>query len=154
MARIYPITCDDAIRQIVAAAGKLGVMELNSTSDQIRLFLNAATGQIQVGGPAFYDDIASASEMLALTLGNVSDVQGKKSVFPLDFCYRTDTGSFWMCVSNRGQTLADWREFAGGSQAAEDTIDGMTPAHELTDIIDGGGPADEFTEIIDGNDPV
>jgi hypothetical protein len=140
MARIVPLTGTDENRQLVAAAGLLRSMEVHTTDDQKRLFLENR----HIGGPVNHGEVDSELEMLALTTGS------QYSVFPSDICYRTDTLSFWICWSNRGELGSDWREFSVGSAGVTE-VDGGTAVDEFTDLLDGGDAGDEFTDIVDGD---
>lgn len=137
--RVVPLTCEDVYRLACEALDLIKTNELHTTSDHHRIFMDGFHA-----GPAWHGIVSDAVAMI--NLRNTSS----RSVHPIDFCYRTDTGSTWMCITRRGQEVVDWLEITGGSTGA-DIIDGLNAAANLTDIVDGGSAADEYTTIVSGN---
>lgn len=142
--RTVPLTCDDAFRIAAENAGKILPNELHTTSDQKRAFVEGVVISNVIHLPGV--GVADGVEMLNLTL------TASRGVFPGDLVKRQDTGTYWVCLSNRGEVIEDWDELTGTSTSTiDDIIDGKTAADELTDEIDGGDAGDEFTDEVDGN---
>lgn len=137
--RVQPLTGPDAARRLVAAAGLIKPSEVHSTNDQFRLFL-----QNYHVAPVHHSDVASEAAMYAL---NTSESRG---CWPADTCYRTDTGTLWLCIGNNGEASADWLEISAGGSSSN-IVDGGDEDTEETSIIDGGAYDDEFVDEIDGD---
>jgi hypothetical protein len=76
-----------------------------------------------------------------------------RGVFPMDECFREDTGTVWKCIGNRGEDLDDWLDMGVGvGIASESIIDGGPFGSSIPDDIDGGAFGDSLTDEIDGND--
>ena len=144
--RVIPLTCEDIYRIACENLGKIIENELHTTSDQHRIFMDGYHA-----GPVWHGTVTNEEAMLELTLP-VEDGGSIRGVFPLDWCYNASTGSFWMCITNRGETIEDWREFPAGT-ASEDIVDGLHALDELEVVLDGGNADSEFDDIVDGNDP-
>lgn len=119
-------------RALTLAAGYFTANEAYATTDQRRLFLG---GSVLVG-PVRHADVANEAAMLAL---NASDSRG---CFPMDEVRRTDTGTTWTCISNRGADLSDWEEHAssGGvsiNQRWEPAANGNPSSPEIYFDING-----------------
>lgn len=140
--RVLPLTGTDLERLATEAANELLEGELHATLDQNRVFY-----QGYHVGPVWHGLVADAAEMLTLT------VEAERGVFPMDKCYRSDRGSVWMCITNRGEALEDWLELSSGSGGSEDIVDGGDTT-ELTDVLDGGDASNEPAVEIDGNPPI
>jgi len=89
------------MRQASTAARKVG--ELNSTTDQERLFLRNV-----IVAPVFHGAVADEDAMTGLT-------SAARGCWPGDTCMRTDTASLWVCLTNNGQDVSDWWQLGGGS---------------------------------------
>jgi len=126
--RVVPLSGTDASRVAVLTAfpDKLQAGEVHSTSDQNRLFLNnKIVASLWLG---------SASDEAAMLAKNTSFTYG---CFPGDFVNRIDTGTVWICVSNRGEDLSDWFEFPRGAvsfAAGDVTYDHTTSGLSATDV--------------------
>lgn len=111
MARITPTSGTDADRLIDLHIGSvIGADELTQTRDQERLFLKGR----EIVAPVHHGDVASEAAMLAL------NTTSSRGCHRGDKCKRTDlygaAGALCECISNRGESLSDWRiERLGGT---------------------------------------
>lgn len=112
--RIIPLTGSDGTRIAFAASGRLLPHEIHTT-DKSRLFMeNVLISSVWLG------TVANQAAMLA------QDSTHPRGCWPADMCYRTDTTSTWVCISNRGALLTDWQEIAGGGGGGVYTADETT----------------------------
>lgn len=125
MSRVRPLTGSDTSRRIIAAAGLLQRMEIHSTNDQLRLFLE----NTYVGGSVFHDEVATGADMLLL------NATTERGVFPGDICRRDDTGSLFLCIANRGEASSDWIDM---SAAGDFLVGGFFDETAYADIFSGG----------------
>lgn len=127
-------------RVATLAAGYFTANEIYATTDEKRVFLD---GSLLVG-PVRHADVINEAAMLALNATN------SRGCFPCDFVKRTDTGTMWMCITNRGALLTDWFEFSSADlEAASISYDNSVSAllatnvqaaiDELKVAVDGGG---------------
>lgn len=110
--RIVPLSGTDRARQVFDLAGKFLPNEIHSTN-QRRVFI-----QNVLIGPVWHGVVADETAMRALDTTATT-----RGCFPGDWCKRTDTGSLWLCITNRGELLADWVEVSGGGGGGGVTID-------------------------------
>lgn len=97
--RHVPVSGTEAKR--APRAAKILANEIHTTSDQRRLFMQ----NVLLSGGVWHGEVADEAAMLAL------DSSSSRGCWPLDMCERADTETLWVCVSNRGGLLTDWREF-------------------------------------------
>ena len=100
-----PLTGTDFLRLLTTAL--ILPNELHTTKDQRRVFLE----NVHVA-PVWHGTVADESAMIAL------NVTSERGCFPMDNCYRADTSSVWVCMTNRGAEPADWRNTNAGAAAA------------------------------------
>lgn len=96
MSRVTPLSGSDAAR--LFTAGLREPDEIHTTRDQKRLFL-----EDYLIGSIWHGSVADETAMIAL------NSTAERGCFPMDKCYRTDTSSIWLCMTNRGESAADWR---------------------------------------------
>lgn len=108
MSRIRPLTGSDTARRAVAAAGYLLDGEIHTTNNY-RIFMENV-----LLAPVWQGVVADEAAMLALNTTNTT-----RKCFPFDMCKRTDTGSYWLCISNNGALVTDWTELGGGGSVGE-----------------------------------
>jgi hypothetical protein len=119
--RIAPLTGTEAMRQLKAAL--IEANEIHTTKDQKRVFLENV-----LVASEFHDGVADEAAMLAL------NTTAERGCWPMDMCWRVDSGTVWLCVADHGADLVDWIEFTGGGGGG-----GMTnPMTTAGDIIIGG----------------
>lgn len=103
------------------------------------------TGEIhtttQASGRLFIKDVCVSPKYLGIVADEAAmlalDSDDTKGCFPGDECKRTDTGTFWRCISNRGGLLADWVELGGTPptpDAADIDYDNTTSGLTATDV--------------------
>lgn len=127
--RVIPITGTDIQRKNVLAAGLLLPTELTTTRDQKRVFFG---GEYPVG-PTYLGTVTTEAAMRALNAGS-------RGCFPMDVCYRSDTSSLWICVSNRGALLTDWKNLGavggeggiGNVVGPSTSVDSELPLYDAT----------------------
>ncbi len=137
--RIIPLTGSDAFRLLCESLGLILDNEIHTTDDHKRVFYDGTHV-----APVWHGEVAGAAEMLALRTSS------DRSVFPMDTCLRADTGTVWLCITNRGQTVDDWFNIGAGSDISEvDELDGGDE-NDIEDILDGGDE-DPLDDTTDGN---
>lgn len=130
MAHIIPITGTELQRQ--AAAQFIRDMEVHTTTDQRRFFI-----QNMCVAPVWHGDVVSEYEMTNLRWDR------QRGCFPGDMCRRTDLfDAVYVCISEQGNTLADWDLMVPGDQGTNtgDTGGGgfENPMTTNGDLIVGG----------------
>lgn len=141
--RTVPLSGTEEFRQAACLAGAIDPNELHTTSDQHRLWL-----ECYLVGQVYHGDISSDSEMVGL---NASSERG---VWPNDYCWRTDHDTFFICISNNGENVSDWRPTGSSVQNIHVIDGGDADGEELVgeDEIDGGDAADSGnggTDVLD-----
>lgn len=87
--------------------------EIHVTTDQKRIFL-----EDHLASPVWHGSVTGEAAMIAL---NTTSTRG---CFPMDQCFRSDTSTIWICITNRGTAAGDWRNTnAGVSAEAASTAD-------------------------------
>ena len=118
MARVplKPLNGTEVERQ--AALPFIDPDELNATTDQHRLFL----GDIPIG-PVWLGVVASEAEMTDLFNTH------PRGCFPGDECYRSDSRTFYKCVTRFGLDVEDW--LALFTTSTDVTLGGGAPSDDL-----------------------
>ena len=130
--RIIPLTCEDQYRLAAEFFGKILPNELHTTSNHKRGFIQGF-----VIAPVHHGNIENEAAMLALNVDSpntviVGEAPNGRGCFAHDTCYRLDTDSLWICLTNRGESIVDWFDFGqSGLSEVSDTIDGLNAANEL-----------------------
>lgn len=113
--RIIPLTGTETNRQ--AKTGDILTDEFHTTNDQYRAFIDN-----NLVAPE-YHTAANTAARLAL------NSTASRGCWPFDICQQTDTGDFYLCISNNGAAGGDWVVVQAGAEAAvSDVSDGALPA--------------------------
>lgn len=126
MAHVIPVTGTDRQRLVVQALGKIAANELHTTKDSKRLFLEGVCIS-----PKYLGVVANTAARIAL------NVTHSKKCYPLDFCKQTDTGLFYVCVTNRGELDADWTPYTAQSPTRFEPVTNGDPVN--TEIVFANG---------------
>ena len=118
MARTPLISLNGTEVERQAAAAFIDPDELNTTTDQHRVFL----GDILIG-PEWLGIVASEAAMLDLFNTH------PRGCFPGDECYRSDNRTLYRCIARLGLDLEDW--FALITTSTDITLGGVTPSDDL-----------------------
>ncbi len=128
MSRVVPTTGTDRQRLATYDEGLFLPNEITTTRNHKRVFMG---GHI-ILNTVYQGTVLNEAAMLAL------DETSERGCFPGDTCFRNDTDSEWVCLTNRGELLTDWYDRAA-------TVTGI-------DLLYGGDVSSLPTDIRYGGD--
>lgn len=123
---LVPLTGPEAFRQRSAAIRHPD--ELHATRDERRLWI----ADYLASGAVLHLGVATQAAMLQLNLTS------SRGCHPGDIAERTDSASMWLCVSNRGGLLTDWRELSGGGGGSLPALTGQAGKYLRVNATEDG----------------